>query len=422
MNKGTIVVIECRSTAVSYIGDIRRLGYEPVLIELTVPDDQKEYNRWLHDKYYAYSEDKPSRIVETADDFEEALRTVSALSPVAILPGSDEGVELASRLSKALGLKGIDPDKLPALKKKDLMQEALKNAGLRYIRGHKISTKEEALDFFRECGSGKIVIKPVSGEATVGVCICNNEDEINKAVELNKGIDFGGNGFFVQEYIDGREFVVDMISSGGRNYPAICSSYNKIEIPGAGRVYHSSIFSHWNSPEFRELVEYAGEATKALGFSYGGSHSEYMVDKDGPVLIEINSRVQGGMLRPSYLDDMYGYHETDLSLRSMLFEDSFDKIMKGLPDRMLKYGVIRSLIFDRDRYVKRSRVSDLKNRLSTYVYDVSIGDDMLYKKTVDLSTNAGLIYLLGEEDAVKRDIAIIDDLEKNHPEELFDFE
>ena len=421
MKKKTVVIIECRSSAAGYIGDIRKYGYEPLLVETAVPEEERAYNRWLHDKYYSYSESGPAEIIEIGEDYADALARIAALEPEAILPGSDEGVELAARLSADLGLKGNDPKNLPQMRDKELMQEALKNAGLRYIRGRKISTVKEALDFRKETGVGKVVIKPASGEASIGVCICDNEEEIRKAIELNQNLHLNGNGFLIQEFIDGQEYIVDMVSCGGKQYPTIAFNYSKTEIPGAGKAYNLMDCAWSGAPEFKSIVDYAKKATQAIGYAYGASHSEYMVDKDGPVLIEINCRVCGALLRGSFLDQIFGYHETEVSLRSVLYEDSFDSYMKGLPDHLLNRGCVRFLVFDRDRFVKRSRLQELKEKLRTFKYEITIGENMLYKRTIDLSTAAGMIYLAGDEEAVKKDLEIIDDLEKNHLDELFSF-
>ena len=43
-----------------------------------------------------------------------------------------------------------------------------------------------------------------------------------------------------------------------------------------------------------------------------------MVDKNGPVLIEANCRVMGSSAPSGFLDKVFGYHETEVILNSML--------------------------------------------------------------------------------------------------------
>ena len=107
-----IVIIECLSSCVNYISDIRDMGYEPVLVEHRVPDWRKESSRKYHDGNYALNGDILPEIIETSQDYEENLALMKSLDPVLILPGCDSAVELSTRLSAALGLVTNDPGNL----------------------------------------------------------------------------------------------------------------------------------------------------------------------------------------------------------------------------------------------------------------------------------------------------------------------
>ena len=79
-----------------------------------------------------------------------------ALSPRLVIPGSDVGIELALRLSEDLHLKGNPFSMFSAMRDKLTMQETLKAAGLRFIDSRAVASEDEALDFFRTLGSGKV--------------------------------------------------------------------------------------------------------------------------------------------------------------------------------------------------------------------------------------------------------------------------
>ena len=104
-----IVIVECYSSAVNYIHDIRELGFEPVLLEQYQPEEEREKVREMNDAAYAFNGDLRPMVIMAKESYEETLEMVRRLMPVLILPGSDPGTELALRLSFDLKLKNNPP-------------------------------------------------------------------------------------------------------------------------------------------------------------------------------------------------------------------------------------------------------------------------------------------------------------------------
>ena len=86
--RGKIVIIECISSSANYISDIRELGYEPVLMELWVPDWRKNFSRKKHDEYYSLNGDSMLEIISAPQDYAEVLELTKNLDPLLIIPGS----------------------------------------------------------------------------------------------------------------------------------------------------------------------------------------------------------------------------------------------------------------------------------------------------------------------------------------------
>ena len=95
-----------------------------------------------------------------------------ALDPILVIAGSEFGVPYATRLASDLGLPGNPADCLKAMTEKDAMHQALKDAGVRYIRGQVITTVEEAKVYYQELGTENVVVKRVRGAGTQGVYLC----------------------------------------------------------------------------------------------------------------------------------------------------------------------------------------------------------------------------------------------------------
>ena len=133
--------------------------------------------------------DEDFDLIYEQDTFEETLEMVKKLNPILILPGSEDGVVLATKLSNELGLISNPNESLYAMTLKDEMQNALKKAGLRYIKGKTITSLKEALKFYKDSNLKEVVVKPLHNSGSVGVTICSNEEELRQAIESTLGIE-----------------------------------------------------------------------------------------------------------------------------------------------------------------------------------------------------------------------------------------
>ena len=71
--KRKIVIIQCISSSVNYISDIRDMGFEQVIMELWVPESQKESDRKWHDDYYSLNGDILPDIFRESEKYEDNL-------------------------------------------------------------------------------------------------------------------------------------------------------------------------------------------------------------------------------------------------------------------------------------------------------------------------------------------------------------
>lgn len=420
--KENIVLVEAKSTGANYIRDIRELGYNPVCVELYYDDEElRKILRRVHDEHYALIDEEPPDIVFADKSYEKTLEMVKKLNPVVIIPASDEGIDWATRLAHDLGLPGNNPENLKKMTDKQFMHEALKDSNLRYIRSKPVYSFEEAKEFISQLDGSKFVVKPSVGGATVGVCVCENDDELRDALELNWKYS-SKNDFetLVQEYIGGKEYSLETLCCNGF-YKAIGGFYfEKIQIPGKGPVYNYSISLDDTSPIFAEIEEYNYKVVSALGIKYGILHAEYKIDEKGPVLIEINCRVIGPLHNIYGMDCTWKHHLTDASLLSYLNPDEaikkYNKPYKTYSSYATKYIILSDEI-----YVIKSKVKDAFKDLDSFICGIPFQDDAIYPKTVDLSTCGGLIYLVNEDKAkLFEDIETIRKTEKFEVEKIFD--
>ena len=409
------------------------MGYTPVLLEpYTKSGAVGRYWRRFHDReleeMMEEGEEKPE-IIMACPTYEKTLEKVKKYSPVLIIPGSDKGIEPATRLSHDLGLPGNPPECLPKMRNKYTAQEALKAAGVRCIESETVEEYGDALAFFKRMQKkGKaVVVKPVFGISSMGVYVCKTENELKKAFRENKfnriyTMFNGGTGkVLIQECIDGIEYICNSVSSNGEHRIINAYKYKKRILPGKGKIYHYDLSLGNESPEAKLIAEYQLKVLDAIGVKYGPVHSEIMIDSDGPVLIEANCRICGANMKSSFLDEIFGVHDSRISLESYLDPDFSLKYKDLFIGKNERFSLIKFPAVKKSTYIKKLKISETFGRMPEYRYCVCRKNKGFFSETVNLSTSLCTLYFVckTEEDREKL-IETLADIEKNRPEEIYE--
>lgn len=424
--KGRIVVTEPMSTAFNFLEDIRERGYEPVILESYIPEG---YARDMMDeeRRIKYSRiDYPIQIIKEDADYEVTLRKVRSLDPFLVIVGGEEGVIIGTRLAEDLGMVGNSFSNIPKMTEKSLMHKALKDAGLRYIRGEEVSSAEECLSFLKTTGTEDVVLKHVHGCASVGVHLVHGKEELLEAFEQerlahNNMFGEAENRLMVQERIFGEEYIVNTISRNG--IPALTSifRYHKKRMPTGAIVYRGSEVIDVPNEKEKELIEYAFETVKAVGIKDGPVHGEYMVDEKGPVLIEVNCRVMGSSTPKGFLDRIFGYHETDIVLDCML-DAEFHREFSQRPYHPFRKGYVKDFYSAGEKSIKASGIIPILINMKSYYsgWMENAGKTDIIPETIDLETETGCVYLVHDDSEVaKSDFDILMRLEEEYPDLLY---
>ena len=424
--KRNIIICEYISTGVNYIDDVKARGYEPVLLDGYYPASSEELKLWraIRDQVKAHLGNKYTIIPETPD-YNELLQIVKSYDPVLVLAGSEFGVELATRLGSDLGLTGNSADRIKAMTEKDSMHQALKEHGLRYIRGKVVRTEEEALKYYDELGQEDVVVKRVRGAGTQGVFLCSGKDEMLKAVRksLSNRVKRDGEdiAILIQERINGTEYIVNTASCNGKHRITSIWRYSKMRLSNGTNAYNYSMCVPRLEVGHSSLVRYALQVADAIGIKYGPIHGEYMVDDKGPVLIEVNCRPMGGALQRKYVEQIFGHHETDVALDSYLDPKKFEEDAQK-PYRVRKTGAMKIFIIMQDTPVLSAPVLQIVTHLKSY-YSSSfdrIGRSDCLARTENLETAGGTVYLLSDDERqVISDCELLHLLETKYPRILF---
>ena len=414
-----IIIVECASTGINYVQDIIDRNYKPIVLELKIDENSLEsieYNKKIKKSYKLIENE--FELIHEEDSYKKTLETVKKYDPLIILAGSEKGVILATKLANDLNLLCNPIENLDAITLKDEMQKRLAQKNLRHIKGKAVQSLDEAIEYYDEEGLNEIVVKPVYDAATNGVKICFNKEEMIDVVEeLFKQKNFYGERIdkvLIQDYVNGEEYVVNTVSCDGIHRVTTIWKYNKIKTSEGSPIYDYDETVNELGLGESELVEYAYDVADALGIRYGPVHGEYMVDDNGPVLIEVNCRPMGSAFDPKFLNQFSGQHETDSALDSYVNPEKFHfERLKGY--KLLGHAAIKSFIVPKDLIAKSSPMNHISNRLKSHYKTVisPIKYAQPFYKTQDLESSCGDVFLVHEDPyQVKKDIDYLRSIEK----------
>ena len=149
--------------------------------------------------------------------------------------------------------------------------------------------------------------------------------------------------------------------------------------------------------------------------------SETKFRRTGSILLEVNCRVMGGSAPVGFLDKVFGYHETDVILDSMLDRDYHREFLKK-PYRPLRKGYVKDFHSDRERRISSSGIIPILLSLrSFYTGRVeNAGTSSTLQETKDFETEAGCAYLVHDDPEVTgREYELLSFIEENYPELLY---
>ncbi|MBC7691117.1 MAG: ATP-grasp domain-containing protein [Methylotenera sp.] len=345
-------------------------------------------------------------IIPDQPGIEDLLRNYD---PIAIIPGTEEGIFLAERLTALLTPQlANDPEKALHRSHKSLMQTALSAAGVPTLKTLHMASEVDAEIWIREnhLQDRPLIIKPPSSSGSDKVFhIAVGADwsqEWRRAFNrvLTEPMVSGKRSetVVVQEQAIGTEFAVGTVSVEGKHYLTHLMKYTKTSVGDRKTVFDHVEFVAHDEEALGGLFEYTRKALDSLGIRFGAAHNEIMLTKDGPRLIESSPRMIGG--------PVVGF------ARAATGSSQADKLVEIYVD-----GDVHSqeLVFKKTvvpvflKALNAGRVSNIEvfegaYRLPTLLdLHVWIGNGDHVPQTVDYLTAIGIIALAGDRESIFSD-------------------
>jgi biotin carboxylase len=208
-----------------------------------------------------------------------------------------------------MGLPWTSVEGIRTARDKSLTRRALERAGLASARYAVVHDPAAALRAAAEIGY-PVVIKPVRGIDSVMSFTANDPAALREAArtmcaaaddpnELEVVRRLVREGLLIEEYLSGELVSAEVARRDGRNWRfLICGRSRAV---GNDCVEMGAAMPADVSPQTAEACfDYAEAVCDAVGLDLGVFHVEMMLTPRGPVLVEVNARVMGGVMTLLY--------------------------------------------------------------------------------------------------------------------------
>lgn len=247
---------------------------------------------------------KIDRIIELSsyepiDQVEKDIRKyLTDDEPDSIMTFNELHINVAAELTARFGLKGINPNAAKRARDKWACRMIFAKRDIPTPRFQYVETLESTLKVANTIRY-PVVVKPKDGTGSLYVRCIHNDDEMKeyfKEVDCVK--EYGRSikrekGFLVEEFIQGLLVSAETITFNGETYVIGIT-----ERDVSGYPYFVEIGSLFPSLHDKTMLikETAILAIDALEIDFGICHIEMIIGNNGPVVIEVNPRLAGGLI------------------------------------------------------------------------------------------------------------------------------
>jgi D-alanine-D-alanine ligase-like ATP-grasp enzyme len=335
-----------------------------------------------------------------------------AAERIAVYCESDSGLNDAEALRQQFALQGRNvlhdnPIESEARRNKFLMQKCLQETtSLPTVRQRLCHSLDEALEFWEM--EGRVVVKPQRGVASESVRLCHSRQQVAQAWhDITSSAVFGARRqqhttVVVQEWLQGTEYAVDVVSRNGQHKVAAVWRYDKRPANGAAFCYFQTKLVDAASDENVVAVcDYVKSTLNALGVRWGLSHNEVIVRSGNlqPMLVEVNCRQHNMDFAPLTMACIR-YNAFQMLLDAYFGgDDKWDQYPE-LPTLQAHGCMVHLVNYARGSLVQVHHLEDmaaLPSVLEFEVYEEFQTPSTWLEPTIDIRTDAGWVQLINED-------------------------
>ena len=334
-----------------------------------------------------------------------------------VVAGTESGVLLADALSDELGTPGNGMRRPTARRNKFQMEMAVRGAGLATAHCIASAFADEIIAWARDGGEWPLVLKPVASAGADNVIVCGSADDIVAAhARIMTSIDRYGarnEAVLAQRYLAGDEHYVNTVSRDGFHRIVDIWRYHKRTAAGGRPIYDHEILLPHDDPGADQIGEYVLAVLDALEIYNGAAHTELMLTRGGPVLIECGARLGGAQI-PELVAQCIGTDQVDCLAFAIARPEEFRGKTQE-PRRLLTHLRCVNLISPQGGTMPSSADgwAPVRSLDSFAGMEINLPEGGPTLRTVDLASSPGYVYLSSADAAqVEADHARLRELEQ----------
>lgn len=228
---------------------------------------------------------------------------------------TDPYVSLASMLSNELCDTSLSCDKMKIMENKMLTREYLKE--LPVTPGFAVCKSEEPIPSFISGMTNlsfPLIVKSPISKASRDVYLVQTERELSKRVKQLRRAN-PNQAILVEEYVDGPQFLVEVIIQDGK--PIIAATIEQNITKKEKFIVTGYLLKAHPEAIYESLHETVQSIIRTLGVVTGACHVEMRYAGDGWKLIEVNPRISGGAMN-RMVEEAYGFNLSAETLKLFL--------------------------------------------------------------------------------------------------------
>ncbi len=260
---------------------------------------------------------------------------------------TDMPIRSVAAVAHELNLIGVDSETALKATNKYEMRKALMNNNVPIPVFYKASNKKEYLECV-SCFKNSFIVKPADSSGSRGIIKISSHDDIDlisKAYDYCVGFSKVGD-VVVEEYMDGPEVSVETLAIDGEVHIIQITDKITTGAPHYVEMGHSQP-SQLSFDIQSKIKQVAIEANKAIGIKNGPSHTEIIVTKEGPKIVELGARLGGDNINTHLVPLSTGVDIVECCIKIALGEkpDFTAKFNKGSAIRYFrqKAGIVEKI-------------------------------------------------------------------------------
>ena len=198
----------------------------------------------------------------------------------------------AAYIAESMNLPFYSPLVVEYTKNKLLMRDLFKEKEVDTIAYRKGGSQQDIVNFF-DWVNGPIIIKPLGESSSKGISKINSKEEIISALSwLRKSTK--DKTFLMEEYLEGPEYSVEGFFVNGKyNLLCITDKYKEsAHFVEEGHLLPLKLSSEIES----QIVNTVINALGVIGVNNGPTHTEIILSKTGPKIVETHLRLGGDFI------------------------------------------------------------------------------------------------------------------------------